>query len=295
MGERPTGQATSKGEVRRSARRFSGARALITGIAVIGTALLAFSSGTAGAAVTEDDVTIVQTPSGATTPCVDPGSSRSTGDLTAEVEDTATNFVVTVQLLTDFCSPIEVKAAIYSMPSAGGSWPQNLAVVKSFVLDKAGTAVITFTKRCEPVQFDVLTGSTPSPIHPDFGVMHGPLLFPTTALMHFGVNPCATGPTTTTIFEPTPTVLGTTTIATTTTTTPPVSVAPTSTPPASVEGIATVRQPPAGVSPAGTQGVQALALTGPGGINGLIAAGVVLLALGAAFVAAQRGRMPEQG
>ena len=256
MGERPSGQVTSTGGARRRVGRVAGARAVIAGIAVLGTGLLAFSSGTAGAAVTEDDVTIVQTASGATTPCVDPGSSRSTGDLTAEVEDTATNFVVTVRLFTDFCSPVEVKSAIYSMPSTGGSWPQNLAVVKSFTLDKAGTTVITFTKGCEPVQFDVLTGSTPSPIHPDFGVMHGPLLFPTTALMHFGVNPCATGPTTSTIFEPTPTVLGSTTVVTTTTTTtPPVSVAPTSTPPTSVEGIAAVRQPPTATAPAGTVSV----------------------------------------
>ncbi len=294
MGERPNGQGTSTGAARRTGRRFTGVRALVTGVAVLGTALLAFSSGTAGAAPTEDDVTIVQTLSGATTPCVDPGSSRQTGDLTADVEDTATNFVVTVNLQTDFCNPIEVKAAIYSMPSAGGSWPQNLAVVKSFTLDEAGTTVITFTKGCEPVQFDVLTGSTPSPIHPDFGVMHGPLLFPSTALMHFGVSPCATTPTTSTIFEPTPTVLGSTTVVTTTTTAPPVSVAPTSTPPAAVEGIATVRQPPA-AAPAGTEGGQVLALTGPGGINGLIVAGVLLLALGAAFVVAQRGRLPEQG
>lgn len=96
------------------------------------------------------------------------------------------------------CEPIYAKAAIYGMPGDGVAWPQNLVEVADFTISKAGTTKIRFTKTCDPVQFDVLTGDTPQTISP-LGPWHGPLLFPfdmETSYQHWGCG--GEGTTTTT-------------------------------------------------------------------------------------------------
>lgn len=87
------------------------------------------------------------------------------------------------------CEPIEAKAAIYAMPETGTEpWPQTLVETLPFTIQEAGTYDVTFTKTCQRVQFDVLTGDTPQVIQP-LGEWHGPLLFPfdvNTSLQHWG-------------------------------------------------------------------------------------------------------------
>jgi LPXTG-motif cell wall-anchored protein len=97
-------------------------------------------------------------------------------------------FTLTIVAEAPLCSPIEATAAIYGMPGKGEAWPQNLVETLDFTIAAAGEYVVTFTKTCDPVQFDVLTGDTPPVIAP-LGEWHGPLLFPfdtNTSLQHWG-------------------------------------------------------------------------------------------------------------
>lgn len=196
---------------------------------------------------------------------------------------TPTSFTLTVVASAPLCEPITATAAVYGMPGNGEAWPQELVETKDFTISAAGTTVITFTKDCAPVQFDVVTGATPQTIAP-WAEKHGPLLFPlddTTAEQYFGCTPETTTTTSTTTTSTTtstvpPEVLGTTTIAPTTSTT----LAPQT---AQVEAANVTR---ATTSPANAK---ALALTGSSSSKGVVA-GLVLIGLGAVLFIASRRR-----
>lgn len=124
--------------------------------------------------------------------------------------NTDTFFELVVKASAPPCQPIEAKAVIYAMPGNGEAWPQTLVEVVPFTISRAGRTTIRFTKTCEPMQFDVITGAAPAEIAP-WGEWHGPLLFPfdmDTALQHWGWD-CNVEPTTTTT-EPADTTTTTT-------------------------------------------------------------------------------------
>lgn len=117
--------------------------------------------------------------------------------LQRSIHNTPEYFELVVKATSKPCSPIKATAAIYGMPGNGVAWPQQLIEKKDFTISKAGKTTIRFTKTCDPVQFDVLTGATPQVISPT-GPWHGPLLFPfdmETSRQHWG---CVDGTTTTT-------------------------------------------------------------------------------------------------
>ena len=118
------------------------------------------------------NISIVQTPSGATAPCsAFPLVARNNSS-----SDSAT-FRLRITLLAPLCAPITASAVIYAMPGNGAAWPQQLQEKVSFTLQAAGVTEVTFTKVGTPVQFDVVTGATPQRIAP-WLQWHGPLLFP---------------------------------------------------------------------------------------------------------------------
>lgn len=186
--------------------------------------------------------------------------------LTNRVSSSETKFVLTVIASAPLCTPVAATAVIYSMPGKGVAWPQQLAEARKFTISQAGTTVITFSKDCLPVQFDVVTGATPQTISPT-GEWPGPMLFPldtATAQQYWGF-PCPP-PTTAS------TTSTTTTTTTTTSTTVPASVLPATTVPdpgASVLSATLTQAPPA----------QELAFTGSTS-NLLTAAGLSLILLG---------------
>ena len=146
--------------------------------------------------------------------------------LSNRVVNTPEAFTVTITANAPLCNPVFAKAVVYSMPGDGVAWPQQLAAVKPFTIDKAGVYTVTFTKGCDPAQFDIVTGVTPGTITPG-GAAHGPLLFPDTdtALQWWGKQcptPTTTGTSSTTTTSTT-TVTTTTTPVTTSTTTVPVT------------------------------------------------------------------------
>jgi len=100
-------------------------------------------------------------------------------------------FRLNVIVSAPLCDPIDPVAAVYAMPLEGGAWPQTLVETKGFRVQEPGTTQITFTKRCAPVQFDVINGPTPPTVAP-WGPYHGPLLFPfdtNSARQHVGCGP----------------------------------------------------------------------------------------------------------
>ena len=160
--------------------------------------------------------------------------------LTRQIRNTSEYFELIVRASAPPCDPINASAVIYSMPGNGVAWPQRLVEKADFTISKAGTTTIHFTKTCDPVQFDVITGAAPDEISPE-GEHHGPLLFPLdteTALQHWG---CVDNSTTTTASTTTTTSSTSTTVAPSSTTTtnpsvlPTTSVAPTT--PTTVLGI----------------------------------------------------------
>lgn len=135
--------------------------------------------------------------------------------------NTAEYFELVVKASAPPCEPIDAKAVIYAMPGGGEAWPQTLVEVVPFRISKAGRTTIRFTKTCEPMQFDVITGAAPSEIAP-WGEWHGPLLFPLdteTTLQHWGWD--CNEPTTTTTTEPDESTTTTTEPGEATTTTEP--------------------------------------------------------------------------
>lgn len=190
-------------------------------LAVLALAVLAAVLGTAAAAddaPASSNISVVQADAATQGPCLPRWAA-----LSYTVADTATAFTLTVTASAPLCDPVwDVSAVIYEMPGDNVAWPQELRERTTFVIEKAGTTTITFTKTCVPVQFDVVTGATPQTIAP-WGEWHGPLLFPldtNTALQHWGY-PCEVTTTTasTTTTAPTTTTESTTTTEATTTTT----------------------------------------------------------------------------
>lgn len=281
---------TGRGRSRATLRRPAVRRSLALAIAALGAVPLAWTMApVASAAPTADDLSIVQTPGQDTDDCIPFSQAGPTGAITADVEDTPTSVVMTIELTQRLCDPVELKASIYSMPVTGGSWPQTLSVNRAFTIQAPGTTVVTFTKGCDNVQYDIHRGISPEWIHPDFGIMHGPLLFAHTAVVHWGQSACNGTTTTSTTTTEASTSTSTTEATTTTTEAPPTSVQsattivePPSTPPSNptpteapvVEGISSERQPPAGVQ-AGNQ----LAFTGADHLWALVTlAGALLVA-----------------
>lgn len=137
------------------------------------------------------NIEIIQTPSGATGPCLPPALG-----LRHRIVNTPETFTLVITVIAPLCTPVNPVAAIYAMPSRNVAWPQTLVETQRFTLREPGVTEVIFTKTCDPVQFDVINGPTPPVIAP-WGPWHGPLLFPfdlNTSLQHRG---CPTPPTTT--------------------------------------------------------------------------------------------------
>ena len=158
----------------RNARTVAAVSVVICGLALLVGAALT-SSTPAGATGT---ISITQTPLGSDGPCVPSAIARLGWTYTTKSD--ASLFRLTVTNPSTLCDPVDAVAAIYAMPGNGVAWPQQLVTTKAFSIGEASTTEITFSKDCDPVQFDVLTGDTPKTIDvPPNGPFHGPLLFPT--------------------------------------------------------------------------------------------------------------------
>lgn len=137
-------------------------------------------------------IEVVQTPSGGGGICLPPALA-----LRQATRNDATTFRLIITVTAPLCSRVNAVAAIYRMPGNGVAWPQRLVTTVPFTLREPGVTEVIFTKGCDPVQFDVITGATPPVISP-LGPFHGPLLFPfdlSTSLQWWG---CVPPPTTTT-------------------------------------------------------------------------------------------------
>lgn len=243
-------------------RKSVAATVLACGVALLLTPALAIAAEgdaapPATASATPSKISVVETPDPEQGPCLPFWLS-----LSVRVSSSANSFVLTVIASAPLCEPLEATAVIYSMPGNGVAWPQQLAEAQKFTISQAGTTVITFSKDCLPVQFDVVTGATPPTIRPT-GPWPSPMLFPldiATAEQYWGY-PC-----------PPPTTASTTSTTTSTSTTVPVSVLPTTTvvgPTAAVLAATQNREPPQ----------QELAFTGSTS-NMLTAAGLSLIVMG---------------
>jgi len=132
------------------------------------------------------NIRIVQTPDEEQGPC----SPIPATALINYVGSTDEEFILKIVAQDPLCDAIEATAAIYGMPGNGEAWPQTLVETLDFRIKEAGEYVVTFTKTCDPVQFDVITGDTPPVIAP-LGEWHGPMLFPfdtNTSLQHWGCD-----------------------------------------------------------------------------------------------------------
>ncbi len=203
------------------------------------------------------------------------------------VGNTATTFTDTIIVPRNLCSPVGATAAVYAMPSATVAWPQTLVSRTPFTMQQSGTYTVTFSKGCDPQQFDLIAGTsnsvTPPTIAPT-GPWHGPLLFPfdtTTALQWPGnctpsTTTSSTSSTSTTTSSTTSTTVPTSTTTPSTSTTVPGT---TTTVPAEVAGETTV---PTTV-PVTVAGIQqsgsTLAFTGVGPLPTLVGAGLIGLGL----------------
>lgn len=242
----------------------------------------------------ESHVSVAQTPVESSEPCL-PGALA----LSNTVASTADIFQLTITASADPCDPITAHAVVYAMPGNGlGPWPQTLMEKETFTIDSAGVTVVTFSKDCLPMQFDVVTGATPAVISPD-GEVHGPLLFPFdtgTAQQFFGKTDCAevlpstsiAGPTTTegettetTELSPTtteePEVLGTSSIPSDTVANNNVANNDVATTAAAVQSAAQVA------------GTQALAVTGASNSQLVLLGGGMILAGAGLTISSRRG------
>lgn len=148
-------------------------------------------------------IEVIQTPSGGGGLCLPPALA-----LRKSTRNDTTTFRLIIRVIAPLCSRVNAVAAIYRMPGNGVAWPQTLVSTLPFTLREPGITEVIFTKGCDPVQFDVITGATPSTISP-LGPFHGPLLFPfdlSTSLQYWGCRP-----------DPTTTTTSSTTSSTTTT------------------------------------------------------------------------------
>ena len=257
--------------IRSATGRAAAAAALIlVGVA----ATFAPAGADEGVAAVESAITITQTPSGAGGLCTPPPLG-----LTYTTANDPETFTLRIIAASAPCTPIEAKAVVYAMPGNGELWPQTLSEAVPFTISEAGVTEIVFAKGCGPVQFDVLTGDTPTVISP-LGAWHGPLLFPfdtATSLQYFGDPSCNPTTTTTasTTTSSTPEVNGSTTLPTVSSTAPPPEVESVTTLPAQVAGT--------------TQEPAQLALTGTGTRWGALV-GASMIAAGAAMLLLSRRR-----
>ena len=149
-------------------------------------------------------IEIIQTPSGGGGLCLPPALA-----LRQSTRNDATTFRLIIRVVAPLCSRVNAVAAIYRMPGNGVAWPQTLVSTLPFTLREPGTTEVIFTKGCDPVQFDVITGATPPTISP-LGPFHGPLLFPfdlSTSLQWWGCGPTPTTSTTSTTTSSTTTTI----------------------------------------------------------------------------------------
>ena len=262
-----------------------GPLALAVGLMVLVTPQVAFAQPAQAADPSSPVVSFVAQPS--TAPCAvfPAGVIRNVGS-------TATTFTVTIVVPRNLCTPVGATAAVYAMPSATVAWPQTLVSRTPFTMQQSGTYTVTFSKGCDPQQFDLIAGTsnsvTPPTIAPT-GPWHGPLLFPfdTTTALQWPGN-CTPTTTTTSTTSTTSTSTTSTTTSSTTSTTVPTSTTtpsstttpgPTTTVPADVAGETTV---PTTV-PVTVAGIQqsgsTLAFTGVGPLPTLVGAGLIGLGL----------------
>jgi LPXTG-motif cell wall-anchored protein len=270
-----TENASARG---RKGRLTAALTVLACGLAMLGAAFVVAPS--AGATGT---ITVESTPLNYSGPCLPSAIARL--QWTSATESTDEYFRLKVTNPADVCDPVTATAVIYGMPDNGQQWPQQLLAAKDFVIGDASVTTITFTKDCQPAQFDVVTGETPQQISPT-GAHHGPLLFPFDVNTSVQYNGPGCGPTTTA------TVLPTSTVQTTTTTTE----APTTT--ASVAAVTTIKtdsgEPPASVeSETAAQEPSSLALTGSAS-SGLAVIGGALLVAGAGLLLWSRRTRPVE-
>ncbi len=249
---------------------------------LVGLAMTFVGIGAAGAQEPEPeptDISVVFTPADVQGPCVPTGFG-----LTYVVHSDDDVFRLTVTAASPQCSPIEAHAVIYAMPGNGEAWPQELVEKAPVTISEAGVYEITFSKECDPVQFDVVTGATPQTITP-LGEFHGPMLFPfdiNTAQQYWGDAADCPPPSTTTT---------TSTTASTTTTSTPEVLPTTIVPPPEVDGVTTIAPNPGNTEVAGTSTTRqpaALALTGTSASLGIF--GAALLVAGMALIVIQRRR-----
>lgn len=243
-----------------------------------GLAMLFAPVGASGQAVqASSHVTITQTPNETQPETCVPAVLAVANDTVKLVSslNTDTTFEVVIYASTRLCEPLEAKAVLYKMPgnpNAGPAWPQTLQEVKNFSIQDNGETRVTFSKDCDPVQYDIITGLTPETIQS--GVDHGPLLFPLdprAAYQHPGLR-------TDQCVGPTSTAASSTTTTSTTTTTAVVRGSSTVAPTTKVLGATTIPSTSnrAGVSDTG------LAVTGATSRPlALIGTGLVLIGVAA--------------
>lgn len=277
------------GTVRPERRALSPTRlgplALAVGLMVLVAPQLASAQPAQAADPSSPVVSFVAQPSSAPCAVFPAGVIRNVGS-------TATTFTVTIVVPRNLCTPVGATAAVYAMPSATVAWPQTLVSRTPFTMQQSGTYTVTFSKGCDPQQFDLIAGTsnsvTPPTIAPT-GPWHGPLLFPfdTTTALQWPGN-CTPTTTTTSTTSTTSTSTTSTTTSSTTSTTVPTSTTtpsstttpgPTTTVPADVAGETTV---PTTV-PVTVAGIQqsgsTLAFTGVGPLPTLVGAGLIGLGL----------------
>lgn len=276
----------------------------VRGLAVAGLALLAFPLVSAGAVDALGTIDVEQSAQPYEGDCVPTLVGRASWSY--EVASTPEHFQLTIHNPSTLCDEVVATAVMYAMPD-DGNWPQRLAGAEDFTIREASTTVVTFTKDCQPVQFDVLTGETPDVIDV-LGPHHGPLLFPgalETSEQHRAPG-CA--PTTTTTAVTTSTVAPESTTSTPTTSTS--SSTSTTTSIASVAGASVDSTPPSeaggsvgqqglgGSQPqvlgatATRSGASTLALTG-GDLAALAGVACLVLAAGTGAVLAARRRQAD--
>jgi hypothetical protein len=235
-------------------RKSVAAMALACGVALLLTPTLAIAAegetdALSTASATSSKISVVETPDPEQGACLEFWLA-----LSVQVSSSANNLVVTVVASAPLCEPLESTAVIYSMPGNGVAWPQQLAEAQKFTISQAGTTVITFSKDCLPVRFDIVTGEPPQTISSRTYEWTAPLPWNQPPLWEYWGFPC-----------PPPTTASTSTTA-------PVSVPPATTvvePTAVVLAATLNREPPA----------QELAFTGSAS-NLLAATGLSLILLG---------------
>ena len=172
---------TSDGAIMNEAvrRRGRGRTVAALSIALCGAALLIGASvSVAPVAGATGSITVEQTPLPYDGDCQDTALARLNPSVFSYVtQDSGDAWKIAITNTVDLCTPIDATAVIYSMPKDGSQWPQTFATSKDLTIGDASVTTITFSKDCDPVQFDVVTGATPPVISPE-GDHHGPLLFP---------------------------------------------------------------------------------------------------------------------